>query len=355
MTIAVINNMASRRRQRDGGGLTPLSMACENCPKYMYNFETVRETWMRDCQNKGRHFYERIRYFFKYTFDRYLKDIVFVIAYDVDHNAGVFLDSKANEYLKEKVQKAVELVNELTDAAPVMISRKIPRTMRIFTSLKDFILLFEQLRVKSLAIARQRYTNGLYLLERINAVMEGKDPLFLAFNAKISEDDSKQILQIGCVVFSLKGEHFKEKYHFYHPKANLPFTNTRNLQDTRDECNSPFKSTEMSSLAEVLRKLQEDISRVDFLVTYSMSSEGIRNFLRTQGLDAEAKEAIDTLTIHSALFHESRKESSMKEILRKLEIPFEDHKLLNAAYNAVCITKIFRGLLSQEFSICLSV
>ena len=132
-------------------------------------------------------------------------------------------------------------------------------------------------------------------------------------------------------------------------------TNNNVFQDKHGDFNFPFGSTEVASLDAVLSKMQEDISRVDFLVTYSISLEGIQNFFGAQGLKVEAKETIDTLTLHAALFHESRKENCMEDILNKLEVPFETHRLLNAGYMVDYIRQMFRALLSQEFCICLNL
>ena len=348
--------MSRRRRLKEDIGLAPLSKMCENCPRYLYSFETVRETWIRDCQNKGRQYHERIKYYFKFSLNRHLKDIIFVIAYGVDHCARIFLDFKAHCFLKEKVEKATELADQLSEVSPIMVSRKTPQIMRIFTSLKEFTLFAEQLRSKNRAIFRQRHVNGVYVLERISDVMSLKQPSFLAFSANISEYDPNQIRQIGCVVFSLESQDCEESYHYCHrSKADLRVVNNNNLQQTQDECTSSNESTKVFILKDFLLKLQKDISRVDFLVTHSMSSKCVQDFLRKQGVDAEVKETIDTLSIHSALFYESRKENSMEEILKQLEIPFESCQLQNAAYNAVYIAKMLRALLSQEFSICLSV
>ena len=341
-------------RQVEKSALPPCSMVCENCPEYMYNYDTLRETWVRDCYRNGRQYYERIKYYLNNTFDHHLKEIVFVIAYDADHNAGIFLDFKAYKFFKEKMEKAVESGLEFPEVAPVKLSRKIPRVMRIFTSLKDFVRLSDQLRHKNRAIARQTYVNGVYLLERINEVMEEKEPLLLAFNAKMSEHDPKKVLQIGCVIFSLNKQQTLQGYHFYNRKENLLSPNNNILQENSDERDFPSGSMEVPSLDKFLSKLKEDISQVDFLVTNSMSSEGIQNFFRGQGLEVEVKETIDTLSLHSALFQKSRKESSMEEIMKKLDIPFENHRLLNAGHNAVYIMQMFRSLISKEFSICLS-
>lgn len=337
----------------DKRGLVPCTMVCKNCPEYMYSFETLRETWLRACNGKGRQYYERIKYYFNHTFDRHLKEIVLVIAYGADQNAGIFLDFTAYKFFKERVEK--EIGQELTEVLPVKVSRKTPQIMRMFTSLKDFIRFSDQLRHKNRAIARQRYVNGVYLLERVNEVMEQKEPLFLAFSAKISEHDPKAALQIGCVIFSLESQQGLQKYHYHHKNENLLLTSNNVLQDKHGDCNFPFGSTEVASLDAVLSKMQEDISRVDFLVTYSISLEGIQNFFRAQGLKVEAKETIDTLTLHAALFHESRKENSMEDILNKLEVPFETHRLLNAGYMVDYIRQMFRALLSQEFCICLNL
>lgn len=349
--------MSRRKRLKEDIGLAPLSKMCENCPRYLYSFETVRETWIRDCQNKGRQYHERIKYYFKFSLNRHLKDIIFVIAYGVDHCARIFLDFKAHCFLKEKVEKAIELADQLSEVSPIMVSRKTPQIMRIFTSLKEFTLFAEQLRSKNRAIFRQRHVNGVYVLERISDVMSLKQPSFLAFSANISEYDPNQIRQIGCVVFSLESQDCEESlYHYCHrSKADLHVVNDNNLQQTQDECTSSNESTKVLILKDFLLKLQKDISRVDFLVTHSMSSKGVQDFLRKQGVDAEVKETIDTLSIHSALFYESRKENSVEEILKQMEIPFESCQLQNAAYNAVYIAKMLRALLSQEFSICLSV
>lgn len=337
-------------------GLLPCTMVCKDCPEFMYSYEKLRETWARACLNKGRHYYERIKYYFSHSFDRHLKDVVFVIAYGADHNAGIFLDFKAYEFVKEKVEKVVEMGDELPDVPPVKLSRKTPQIMRIFTSLEDFILFSNQLRHKNRAIDKQRYVNGLYLLERLNAVMDLKEPLFLAFNAKMSEYNPMKVLQIGCVVFSLESQEGVQKYHFYNKEEErLLLNKNNNIAQKYGDCNFPHDSTEVPSLVEVLRKLQEDISQADFVVTHSMSSEGIRNFLRVQGLETEAKEAIDTMIIHSALFYESRKENSMEDVLKKLEIPFENHKLVNAGYNVVYIMQMFRALLRQELCMSLSL
>ena len=279
-----------------------------------------------------------------------------MIAYGVDHCARIFLDFKAHCFLKEKVEKAIELADQLSEVSPIMVSRKTPQIMRIFTSLKEFTLFAEQLRSKNRAIFRQRHVNGVYVLERISDVMELKQPSFLAFSANISEYDPTQIWQIGCVVFSLESQKFEESYHFCHSsKADFHVVNKNNLQQNQDQCTSSNESTKVLILKDFLLKFQKDISRVDFLVSHSMSLKGVQDFLRKQGVDAEVKEAIDTLSIHSALFYESRKENSMEEILKQLEIPFESCQLQNAAYNAVYIAKMLRALLSQEFSICLSV
>lgn len=200
--------MSRRRRLKEDIGLAPLSKMCENCPRYLYSFETVRETWIRDCQNKGRQYHERIKYYFKFSLNRHLKDIIFVIAYGVDHCARIFLDFKAHCFLKEKVEKAIELADQLSEVSPIMVSRKTPQIMRIFTSLKEFTLFAEQLRSKNRAIFRQRHVNGVYVLERISDVMSLKQPSFLAFSTNISEYDPNQIRQIGCVVFSLESQDF---------------------------------------------------------------------------------------------------------------------------------------------------
>ena len=100
-------------------------------------------------------------------------------------------------------------------------------------------------------------------------------------------------------------------------------------------------TSEMAALTEIMDKLQDIISRVDFLITHSTSSEDIRNFLKAQGLDTGDKEILDTLTLYSALFPESRKDNTMEEILKKLDIPFKSCKLKNAGYNALHIMQMF--------------
>ena len=344
-----------RSRQVEKRGLPPCTKPCEDCPEYLYNYDTLRETWMQACYSNGRQYYERIKYYLNNTFDHHLKEIVFVIAYDADHNAGIFLDFKAYKFFKQKLEKAAETGFDFPEVAPVKLSRKIPRVMRIFTSLRDFIRFSDQLRHKNRAIARQRYVNGVYLLERVNEVMEHKEPLLLALNAKMSEDDPKKVLQIGCVIFSSDKQQSLQRYHYYNRKDNFLSSNDSFLQRNSYEQDFPLESIEVPSLDKVLSKLKDDISQVDFLVTKAMSSEGVRNFFRAQGLEIEDKETIDTLSLHSALFQESRKYCSIEEIMKKLDIPFENHRLLNAGYNAIYTMQMFRALVSQEFCICLNL
>lgn len=331
-------------------GLPPSAKVCVNCPEHMYNYETLKETWVRTCYTNGRQFYERIKYYLNHTFDHHLKEIVFVVSYGADHNAGIFLDFKAYQFFKEKVQKAVGMGFEFPEVPPVKLSRKTPQMMRIFTSLKDFFRLCDQLRHKNLAIARQRYVNGVYMLERVNEVMEQKKPLFLAFNAEFSNSNPRKVQKIGSVVFSLENQRRFRRYHFFSKKKNSPSLNDIT---TGSHCGSdfPFEGIEFSVLADILCKLQKDISRVDFLVTISMSTESIRTFFRTQGLEVEHRETIDIFNLDAALFHESRKGNYLEEIMKSLAIPFEKHRLIDAGYNVIYITQILRTLLSQEFSI----
>lgn len=91
----------------------------------MYSFETLRETWLQACNGKGRQYYERIKYYFNNTSDRHLKEIVLVIAYGADQNAGIFLDFTAYKFFKERVEK--EIGQELTEVLPVKVSRKLHR------------------------------------------------------------------------------------------------------------------------------------------------------------------------------------------------------------------------------------
>lgn len=321
----------------------------------MYSYETLRETWVRACRDKGRSCHERIKYYFNHSaFDRHLKEMIFVIAYGIDHNAGIFLDYKGYTVFKEKMEKAAETGDDLPEVSPVKLSRKTPQIMRVFKSLKDFIVFSDQLRLKNRSIARQRHINGVYSLERINEVMDEKTPLFLAFNAKFSEQDPKKILQIGCVVFSLESQQDCKNYHVYIVKENSPLLSD-NISVHENYADFLFASVEVLSITEMLNKFQGHISQVDFLITHSTSSEDIRNFLKAQGLDTEDKEIIDTLTLHFALFPESRKNNSMEEILKKLDIPFENHELQNAGCNAIYVMQMFRALLKKEYCACLSL
>ena len=317
----------------------------------MYNYETLKETWVRTCYTNGRQFYKRIKYYLNHTFDHHLKEIVFVVSYGADHNAGIFLDLKAYQFFKEKVEKAVDIGFQFPEVPPVKLSRKTPQIMRIFTSLKDFLRLRDQLRHKNLAIARQRYVNGVYLLERVNEVTEQKKPLFLAFNAEISKNDPRKVQQIGGVVFSLENQQRFQGYRFYSKKKNLSSLNNDTARGSHCDSDFPFEVIEFSILADVLSKLQKDISRADFLVTISMSSENVLNFFRTLELEVEHRETIDILNLYAALFHGSRKGSNLEEIMKTLGIPLEKHRLIDASYNAIYITQVFRALLSQEFSI----
>lgn len=334
--------------------LFPCTMVCKSCPEYMYRYETLRETWVQACRDKGRHCYEKIKYYFNNVFDRHLQEMIFVIAYGVDHTAGIFLDFKGYTFFKEKMEKAADLGDMLPEISPAKLSRKTPQIMRIFKSLKDFIIFSDQLRHKNRSIIRQRHINGVYSLGRINEVMDEKTPSFLAFNAKFSDQDPKKILQLGCVIFSLESQQeCSKKHHVYIVKENSATLNENILQKHYDDL--LFGTIEVASLSEILDKFQDNISQADFLIAHSTSSEDIRNFLRAQGLDVEDKEIIDTLTLHYALFPECRKENSMEEILKKLDIPFDTHKLQNAGYSAFCIMQMFRALLKREFCECLSL
>lgn len=313
----------------------------------MYSYETLRETWVQACRSKGRACYERIKYYFTHSFDRHLKEMIFVIAYGVDHTAGIFLDYKGYTFFKEKMEKAADSGDKFPEVSPLKVSRKTPQIMRIFKSLKDFNIFSDQLRQKNRSIVRQRHNNGVYFLERINMVMEEKTPSFFAFNAKVSEQDPKKILQIGCVVFSTESKQDCTKCHIYIVKENNPSLSENNPLHKSDDF-APGTS-EVACLAEIMSKLQNNISRVDFLITHSTSSEDIRNFLRAQGLDTGDKDIIDTLTLYSALFPESRKDNTMEEILKKLDVPFESCKLQNAGFYAFYIMLMFRALLQKEF------
>lgn len=325
----------------------PCSMVCQNCPEYMYSFETLRETWTRASREEGKHCYERIKYYFSHSFDRHLKEMIFVVAYDLDHNAGIFLDYKGYTFFKEKIDKAAEMTKNLPDVEPVKLSRKTPQIMRVFKTLKDFVIFHDQLRQKNRSIARQRHINGVHTLQRINEVIEQKSPLFLAFNVKFFEQDPTKILQIGYVVFSLESEQDGENYHLFLVKENVPLLNNNTQLESYDV--SLFRSAEVARLIDIITKLQENVSHVDFLITHSTSLEDIRSFLKSQGLREEHKEIIDTLTLHSALFPDSRKNNSIEDILMKLEIPCEIRKLQNAGYNAFYIMKIFLSLLKQDY------
>ena len=340
-------------RQENYRDILPCTMVCKNCPHYMYSYDTLRETWVQACRDKGRHCYEKIKYYFNHTFDRHLKEMIFVVAYGVDHKAGIFLDFKGYTFFKEKMEKAADSADRLPEVSPVQLSRKTPQIMRIFKSLKDFIIFSDQLRLKNRSIIRQRHINGVYSLGRINEVMDEKTPSFLAFNAKFSEQDPEKILQLGYVIFTLESQQECEKHHLYIVKENSPTLNENILQRPFDDL--LLDTFEVASLTEILNKFQDGISQVDFLMTHSTSSEDIRNFLRAQALDVEDKEIIDTLTLHSALFPMCRKVNSMEEILKNLDIPFETHKLQNAGYNAFCIMLMFRALLKREFCECLSL
>ena len=334
-------------RRADYRDVLSYTMVCKNCLGYMYSYETLRETWVQACRVKGRNCYERIKYYFNHSFDRHLKEMIFVIAYGVDHTAGIFLDYKGYTFLKEKIEKAADSGDKLPEVSPLKVSRKTPQMMRIFKSLKDFNIFSDQLRQKNRSIVRQRHINGVYFLERINEVMEEKTPSFLAFSVKFSEQDPKKILQIGCVVFSTENQHFCKNCHVYMVKEN--YIPNQNCDDF-----APGTS-EMVDLAEIINKFQENISRVDFLITHSTSSEDIRNFLRAQGLDTGDKEVIDTLTLYSALFPESRKDNTMEKILKKLDVPFESCKLQNAGYKAFYNMLMFRALLKKEYCECFSL
>ena len=319
----------------------------------MYSYDTLKETWVQACRAKGRTCSERIKYYFTYTFDRHLKEMIFVIAYGIDHTAGIFLDYKGYIFFKEKMEKVADSGDKLPEVSPLKVSRKTPQMMRIFKSLKDFNIFSDQLRQKNRSIIQQRHVNGVYFLERISEVMEEKTPSYLAFNAKVSEQDPKKILQIGCAVFSTESQEDYKTCHVYIVKENNPSLNENILHPKCDDF-SPGAS-EMSSLTEIMDKLQDNISGVDFLITHSTSSEDIRNFLKAHGLDTGDKEILDTLTIYSALFPESRKDNTMEEILKKLDIPFESCKLQNAGYNAFYIMRMFQALLKKEFFACLTL
>ena len=340
-------------RRADYRDMLSYTMVCKNCPEYMYSYDTLKETWVQACRAKGRTCYERIKYYFTYTFDRHLKEMIFVIAYGIDHTAGIFLDYKGYIFFKEKMEKVADSGDKLPEVSPLKVSRKTPQMMRIFKSLKDFNIFSDQLRQKNRSIIRQRHVNGVYFLERISEVMEEKTPSYLAFNAKVSEQDPKKILQIGCAVFSTESQEDYKTCHVYIVKENNPSLNENILHPKCDDF-SPGAS-EMSSLTEIMDKLQDNISGVDFLITHSTSSEDIRNFLKAHGLDTGDKEILDTLTIYSALFPESRKDNTMEEILKKLDIPFESCKLQNAGYNAFYIMRMFQALLKKEFFACLTL
>ena len=340
-------------RRADYRDMLSYAMVCKNCPEYMYSYETLKETWVQACRAKGRPCYERIKYYLTHTFDRHLKEMIFVIAYGIDHTAGIFLDYKGYTFFKEKLEKAADSGDKLPEVSPLKVSRKIPQMMRIFKSLKDFNIFSDQLRQKNRSIIRQRHVNGVYFLERIIEVMEEKTPSFLAFNAKVSEQDPKKILQIGCVVFSTESQQDCKKCHVYIVKENNPSL-SKNIPHQKCDDFSPGTS-EMAGLNEIMDKLQDNISRVDFLITHSTSSEDIRNFLRAHGLDTGDKEILDTLTLYSALFPESRKDNTMEDILKKLDVPFESCKLQNAGYNAFYIMRMFQALLKKEFCACLSL
>lgn len=340
-------------RRADYKDILSYTMVCKNCPEYMYSYETLRETWVQACRAKGRSCYERIKCYFAHSFDRHLKEMIFVIAYGADHTAGIFLDYKGYTSFKEKMEKAADSGDKLPEVSPLKVSRKTPQMMRIFESLKDFNIFSDQLRQKNRSIVRQRHINGVYFLERINEVMEEKTPSFLAFNTKFSEKDPKKILQIGCVVFSTESPEDCKKCHVYMVKENYPSL-SGNIPNRNCDNLAPGTS-EMADLAEIMNKFQDKISRVDFLITHSTSSEDIRNFLRAQGLDTGGKEIIDTVTLYSALFPESRKQNTIEEILKKLDVPFESCKLKNAGYNAFYIMLMLRALLKKEFCACLSL
>ena len=340
-------------RRADYRDVLSYAMVCKNCPEYMYSYETLKETWIQACRAKGRTCYERIKYYFTHTFDRHLKEMIFVIAYGIGHTAGIFLDYKGYTFFKEKVEKAADSGDKLPEVSPLKVSRKIPQMMRIFKSLKDFNIFSDQLRQKNRSIIRQRHMNGVYFLERISEVMEEKTPSFLAFNAKVSGQDPKKILQIGSVVFSTESQQDCKKCHVYIVKENNPLLG-KNIPHQKCDDFSLGKS-EMAGLNEIMDKLQDNIARVDFLITHSTSSEDIRNFLEAHGLDTGDKEILDTLTIYSALFPESRKDNTMEDILKKLDIPFESCKLQNAGNNAFYIMRMFQALLKKEFCACLSL
>ena len=330
---------------------------CQDCPEFMYSFETLRENWTQVCCKYGREYHLRLRYYFNNTFDRHLKEIIFVIAYGVDHTAGIFLDFKGYEFFKDKVERAVHVDNsrKLPDISPTKVSRKTPRVMRIFNSVKDFIRFINQLRHKNNAITRQRYVNGVHLLERINEVLEEKQPRFLVLDAKMCELDPKNVTQIGWVVFSLENPKTCQHYYFENNKKKVLQGKNDILRELDTNRAFQFTSIEIPNLIVALTNLQSHISGVDFIVTYSMSLESIKNFAQSQGLQFEVNETIDIITLYSVLFHESRKENRMEEIMKKLDIPYESYLLENARYSGVYIMQTFRALLSQEFCIRLSL
>lgn len=345
----------SRLPQVDPRRRPSCAIESEYSPEYMYNFETLREDWTQACRKCGRRCQEKFKYYLNKTFDRHLKEIVFVVAYGIDHSAGIFLDFKAYKFLKDKVERAVQYGDrELPDVAPTKLSRKTPHVMRMFDSIKDFVRSTNQLRHKNDAIARQRYVNGIYLLERINKVMEQKRPLFLAFDARICRHDPKKVTQVGWIIFALETSQNFQEYYSYGRDQSLPGLKNTSQMALKD-CEFSFTSIEMPSLAEALCKLLNGISEADFVVTYSMSSGGLSNFVGSQGVQFEVKETMDIVSLYSTLFHESRRENTMEEMMKKLDIPYESRRLENASYCVVYIMQIFRALLNQEFCLCLSL
>ncbi|XP_032232509.1 uncharacterized protein LOC5507893 isoform X1 [Nematostella vectensis] len=323
------------------------SMACKECPDYLYDYDNLRDHWQRFCLNMEPTAGLQAKSFFKTVFNQHLKSNVFVTAFDCSNVAKLFVDYNVYCKIKEKLERRVGL--KVPQEAPVRITkRRLPCVKHMFASNKDMEKCIENLKRKNEEIAFQMEVRGIRLFQTIQSNLAEQARKVLALDLELYEDDPTRILEIGFTLFRMhasieQGCHVFKCRHII-IKENQHLFNKDIFPDNRNKFN--FGTTQFLCFSRAKSTLKAVLSEAEIITAHSAAN--LTDYLRERGVDLP--DIVDTRLLYLAAFPSAKHQQNLARILNELHIKhdynnnFLSDQLHNAGNDAYYTMEIFKEL-----------
>ncbi|KAJ8906616.1 hypothetical protein NDN08_003109 [Rhodosorus marinus] len=201
-------------------------------------------------------------------------------------------------------------------------------------------------KLKSQERAEEATKRQTALMANLRSKLEGGSKL-LSIDVEAWERDQSKMLEIGAVLFELKGDlavpelNILSCKHFV-VRENAFRRNGRYVPDRRDHFN--FGMSEIAGQATIFSQLSDLVSRAGFVLGHNFKSDV--DFLKNSGFTFDdLSKVLDTEGLSRQLL-QMRESTSVENLLSAMDIEYNN--LHNAGNDAFYTMKIFYHLLKEE-------